>query len=80
MGGEQRLNIPKLTSLAVFINLYLYGQQHRSGVWQRGLDRWCDRVCLLRYHTERSRDSVSHGHYIPWISLATRNYFLFLFT
>ena len=30
MGGEHRLNIPKLTSLAVFINLYLYGQ-HRGG-------------------------------------------------
>lgn len=56
-----RLNIPSLTSLAV-INLYL-----GAGVWHTvaigGLDRWCDKVCLLRYHTVIKRCAASHGHY-----------------
>ena len=73
--GTHQLNIPRLTSLA-FINLYQEvggGTRGRLGDGE-GLDRSCDKVCLLRYHTVIKGLAVSHGHYSE---LSYWNYFYY---
>ena len=63
MGGDTSAKYTEANQLSIY---QFISRGVAVGVgWETGggLDRFCDKVCLLRYHTVIKGLAVSHGHY-----------------